>query len=300
MKSNKHFLQFVAALWILLFHLWIPVTGGGVENFILKIGYVGVDIFFFTSAYFLAGKDIRYPQLIANRFINIYLKFALFVLIAALYKDIQIGRALKQLLMIEFFEKGGGSFLWFLPAIFLFYLAYPLFVKWDSRYKTIIVLAVWLVLGLVLDKLLGYDKMFIFINRIPAMLAGYWLKKKPLPNWVLLPMLPVGIVLVYLCGYTNKLNVPFSEVYFAVGLVLALGIVGVSCYVPEGKVWHVLSVGTLELYGLQMVFGYRLVRVLYEWTGSAVLTNGLMVVILFTSAIILAKCYQWILARVRH
>ena len=38
-SSNKKFLHFIAALMILVFHLWMPVTGTAIENYIIKVGY---------------------------------------------------------------------------------------------------------------------------------------------------------------------------------------------------------------------------------------------------------------------
>ena len=56
MKVNKKVLQLIAAILILVFHLWINVTNLEIENYIRLISYVGVDIFFFVSAYAISQR----------------------------------------------------------------------------------------------------------------------------------------------------------------------------------------------------------------------------------------------------
>ena len=79
MKINKRFLQCIAALQILIFHLWMPLTNTMIEQFLIKTGYMGVDLFFFLSAYSLADKTISYGSFLKNKVIVLYAKFAFFV-----------------------------------------------------------------------------------------------------------------------------------------------------------------------------------------------------------------------------
>ena len=143
MTINKKFLQVIAAFQILFFHLWAPITSTQIEQFVLKTAYVGVDMFFFLSAYSLAGREIDYVPFLKDRVLKLYAKFAFFVLIMALFsKSFGVIRAVKSLTFIEFFQKGGGAFLWFIPAILILYIIYPLFLKWNSRFKVIWVLLI--------------------------------------------------------------------------------------------------------------------------------------------------------------
>lgn len=295
MKINKKFLQFIAALAILVFHLGIPVTSA--DTFLMKIGYIGVDIFFFLSAYSLADKEIDYTALLKNRFFNIYLKFLIFVVIAAIYKGYSLLRVVKVLTLIEFFEKGGGAFLWYVPAIVLFYLIYPFFVKWNSKYKSLITLAAWLLVSVILDKLIGYNKIFIFTNRLPVILAGYELKKRSIPKWVAPVFLPVGVILTYIFGYTVKLGIPFSDFYFVTNLLLAVSICLLSGYIKNAKIWNVLGSATLELYCLQMIFGTKFTTWLYRTIGNRVLTNLVMIVTMYIAAWLIAMLLNKIILK---
>ena len=177
MKINKKFLQVIAAFQILFFHLWAPLTSTQIEQFILKTAYVGVDMFFFLSAYSLAGREIDYVPFLKDRVLKMYAKFAFFVLIMALFtKSYGVIRAVKSLTLIEFFQKGGGAFLWFIPAILIFYMLYPLFLKWNSRLKVLWVLLIWIALSVISEYAFSYTAVFIFTNRIPVILTGYLFK----------------------------------------------------------------------------------------------------------------------------
>lgn len=302
MKINKKFLQFLAAMLILIFHIWIPVWGNTVEDFVLKTGYIGVDIFFFLSAYSLADKDIRYLSFIKNRFATVYGKYVILVVIAAVIKGMRTSRIVKILFGIELFERGGGAFLWFVPAILLFYLLYPLFVKWNSKYKGVIVLICWFIIGLLLDRVIGYTDIFIFLNRIPILMAGYYLKRKQLPQWFLILCIPVGLVLMDLWGYKYRLNVPFSEFYYVIAVALAVGISAISGFVKPSKIWDNLGSATLELYGLSMIFGTKIAAAIYrtitksdffcgQQALGAFITNVATVFILYGCAYILNKIF---------
>lgn len=290
--SNKKFLQSIAALLIIVFHLWIPITNGPIETFIIKTGYIGVDIFFFVSAYSLADKDIKYKSLLKNRFFSIYMKFVIFLLAAAVFNSMSILRVVKSAVLIELFEKGGGAFLWFVPAIVLFYLIYPLFIRWNCKYKVPIVLVAWLLLSIAIERLTGYNRIFIFTNRIPVMLVGYFVKKKPLPRWFTLPCIPVGLVLLYLFGYKNRLNVPVNEMFYVVAIVFVIGLVGLSTLVKPSKIWDALSMGSLELYGLQMVFGPKLVMWLYKIIQNKLVANLLVLAIMFGASALFSQMYK--------
>lgn len=277
---------------ILMFHLGIPLCN--IDTFILKIGYIGVDIFFFVAAYSLADKQIKYAEFIKNRFCNVYLKFLVFVIIAAIYKGMSIIRAIKILTFVEFFEKGGGSFLWFVPAIMLFYLVYPLFARWNQRWKSVIVLFSWFFASVILGNLLEYTEIFIFTNRIPIIITGYELKKHVIPKWIPWACMPVGVAMSYCFGYTSRLNVPFVDFYFVVGALLTIAICGISGYIKSSRLWDALGMATLELYCIQMTFGFKYTNWLYIMIENKLITNSIMVVTMFCISIAISKAVMLI------
>ncbi|MGN1405665.1 MAG: acyltransferase family protein, partial [Erysipelotrichaceae bacterium] len=136
MTINKKFLQLTGALLIIIFHLWIKLSSSFVESFLVSIAYIGVDIFFLVSVSSLVNRDINYKEFVTNRFRSLYPKFIAFILIMAIF-NMSTKNIFNRLLFIEFFTKAGGSFLWFVPAILIFYIIFPLFIKWNNKYKTI-------------------------------------------------------------------------------------------------------------------------------------------------------------------
>lgn len=306
MTINKKFLQVIAAFQILFFHLWAPLTSTQIEQFILKTAYVGVDMFFFLSAYSLAGREIDYVPFLKDRLLKMYAKFAFFVLIMALFsKSFGVIRAVKSLTFIEFFQKGGGAFLWFIPAILIFYAVYPLFLKWNSRLKVIWVLLIWLTGSVFAEHVLSYTAVFIFTNRIPVILAGYLFKTYCTGNrdaimpdnnkmnrtiqilrrsWVVL--IPLGALLLYMYGFKVRLNFPIKDMFYVLAIPSVIGLVTLSSYVKKYAVTESLGSITFELYAVQMIFGQRILIWAYNvFNKNALLTN------IFVTGVMLLLAY---------
>ena len=320
MTINKKFLQVIAAFQILFFHLWAPITSTQIEQFVLKTAYVGVDMFFFLSAYSLAGREIDYVPFLKDRVLKLYAKFAFFVLIMALFsKSFGVIRAVKSLMFIEFFQKGGGAFLWFIPAILIFYAVYPLFLKWNSRFKVIWVLLIWLVAGVFSEHVLSYTAVFIFTNRIPVILAGYLFKTYCTGNrdaimpdnnkmnrtiqilrrsWILL--IPLGVLLLYMYGFKVRLNFPIRDMFYVLAIPSVIGLVTLSSYVKKYAVTESLGSITLELYAVQMIFGQRILMWAYNvFNKNALLTNifvtGVMLLLAYIISYVIKRCERLII-----
>ena len=291
MTINKKFLQVIAAFQILFFHLWAPLTSTQIEQFVLKTAYVGVDMFFFLSAYSLAGREIDYVPFLKDRVLKLYAKFAFFVLIMALFsKSFGVIRAVKSLTFIEFFQKGGGAFLWFIPAILILYIIYPLFLKWNSRFKVIWVLLIWLTGSVFAEHVLSYTAVFIFTNRIPVILAGYLFKTYCTKNNNLrrsfIVLIPLGALLLHMYGFKVRLNFPIKDMFYVLAIPSVLGLVTLSSYVKKYAVTESLGSITLELYAVQMIFGQRILIWAYNvFNKNALLTN------IFVTGVMLLLAY---------
>ena len=291
MTINKKFLQVIAAFQILFFHLWAPITSTQIEQFVLKTAYVGVDMFFFLSAYSLAGREIDYVPFLKDRVLKLYAKFAFFVLIMALFsKSFGVIRAVKSLTFIEFFQKGGGAFLWFIPAILILYIIYPLFLKWNSRFKVIWVLLIWLTGSVFAEHVLSYTAVFIFTNRIPVILAGYLFKTYCTKNNNLrrsfIVLIPLGALLLYMYGFKVRLNFPIKDMFYVLAIPSVIGLVTLSSYVKKYAVTESLGSITLELYAVQMIFGQQILIWAYNvFNKNALLTN------IFVTGVMLLLAY---------
>ena len=298
MTINKKFLQVIAAFQILFFHLWAPLTSTQIEQFILKTAYVGVDMFFFLSAYSLAGREIDYVPFLKDRVLKLYAKFAFFVLVMALFsKSFGVIRAVKSLTFIEFFQKGGGAFLWFIPAILIFYVVYPLFLKWNSRFKVIWVLLIWLTGSVFAEHVLSYTAVFIFTNRIPVILAGYLFKTYCTKNNNLrrsfIVLIPLGVLLLHMYGFKVRLNFPIKDIFYVLAIPSVIGLVMLSSYVKKCAVTDSLGSITLELYAVQMIFGQRILIWAYNvFNKNALLTNIFVTVVMLLLAYIISYVFK--------
>ena len=305
MTINKKFLQVIAAFQILFFHLWAPLTSTQIEQFILKTAYVGVDMFFFLSAYSLAGREIDYVPFLKDRVLKLYAKFAFFTLIMALFsKSFGVIRVVKSLTLIEFFQKGGGAFLWFIPAILILYIIYPLFLKWNSRFKVIWVLLIWLTGSVFAEHVLSYTTVFIFTNRIPVILAGYLFKTYCTHNNNLrrsfIVLIPLGVLLLHMYGFKVRLNFPIKDMFYVLAIPTVLGLVTLSSYVKKYAVTESLGSITLELYAVQMIFGQRILMWAYNvFNKNALLTNifvtGVMLLLAYIISYVIKRCERLII-----
>ena len=305
MTINKKFLQVIAAFQILFFHLWAPITSTQIEQFILKTAYVGVDMFFFLSAYSLAGREIDYVPFLKDRVLKLYAKFAFFTLIMALFsKSFGVIRVVKSLTLIEFFQKGGGAFLWFIPAILILYIIYPLFLKWNSRFKVIWVLLIWLTGSVFAEHVLSYTAVFIFTNRIPVILAGYLFKTYCTHNNNLrrsfIVLIPLGVLLLHMYGFKVRLNFPIKDMFYVLAIPTVLGLVTLSSYVKKYAVTESLGSITLELYAVQMIFGQRILMWAYNvFNKNALLTNifvtGVMLLLAYIISYVIKRCERLII-----
>lgn len=292
--NNKKCLMSLSALMIIIFHLWINVTNYNIENFIRYIFYIGVDIFFFISAVSLSNKKIEYKSFIKNRFINIYLKFIIFLFIASIYKSFKIEKIIKSFLCIELLYKGGGAFLWFIPSIMVLYIIIPLIKKLDDKYKIItpiLIFLSWCIFTIIMSIYNINNNAFIFTNRLPIFFLGYYISKYNLISklksnkiiYVILSiiLIVIGSFISYKC-YINHTSFKYiNEVFYIINIPLIIGIILLFDLIPKNKVCDYIGTSTLELYGLQMIFGTFIAGKVYSIISIPIVAN-IITITLFT------------------
>lgn len=298
MKCKKSIMG-LAALLILVFHFYIPVGASALEMYFYRSAYIGVDLFFFVSAYSLGSKkEIKYLSFIGNRLRYIYVPFLILTVIGALYKGWQMRRVFEIISGYEFYKRGGGAFLWFVTAIMILYLVAPLLVKLKNKLGVIalpILLAGWVVLALLCQYVLEQRTLFILVNRLPIFMLGLFyddfrgidLKKFRLPLAVIVYFL--GCVLVYKWGTMTRLNKPFYDMFYIVAIPRVAGIVMLFDELSKKiKIRNIplsfVGKSTLELYGLQMIFGYDIEAKLYKLIPNSIGAFLVTAVILIAAA----------------
>lgn len=313
MKNKKSIMAF-AALQILVFHLWINLSGSEIENFIKQISYIGVDIFFFLSGYSLYRSDTdHYMQFIGNRFRNVYCKFILFALIAAWVNKWDMGYVLKVIFGIDLIQNGGKAFLWFLPAIMLFYLIVPLYKKLDAKNRRMAVATLgttWIIIALLFTYGIKTVPIAIWWNRIPIFFIGYYLaefhanrksighRAAYLSGFALI--VAADVILVYRYAYQMKLNQPIEDMFYILVIPLAIGIAYLVSLVKENKLIRAIGSSSLELYAMQMIFGYTWANRILSKTKSIPVTDIAAMIILIAAAVMVHFLYQAIYEKINQ
>lgn len=172
-----------AALWIYIFHEWVPVIDRAgilqdLEKYVKYSGFCGVDIFFFLSGMGLIHSMEKHSVLTfyQRRMSRVLIPYTLTAVAMMIGQGWSLELFFKNLVGYNFWTKDIYSFLWFVPAILTLYLLFPLyyraFQKAPSKFQlTAAVLILWLFLTLQLEGKLRYD-LFGFTNRLPVFFAG--------------------------------------------------------------------------------------------------------------------------------
>lgn len=306
--KNKKSVLALTGLLIVIFHLWINIfSGSNVELFIRTTSYIGVDMFFFLSAYSLGSRRIdNIPPFYLSRLKSVYVKFAFFTVIQAFLASWSVEKVVRTLIGYELVEKGGGSFLWFLPAIMLLYLIMPFYQRvYEKKPVITAVLSflVWFAVALLLTERTQYRAGFIFWNRLPIFFIGFLCAKIPkavvdrvkTSIWGLVLFL-VGLFLLFEFGFQYKLQEPIWNMFYVLDMPAAIGLTLLADHIPAGRFVESIGSSTLEMYGVQMVIGYPIAELLLRLTGSAVITNLVTILIVIVISVLLRYLFALIYA----
>ena len=289
LKKTKQPIMGLAAFLIVLFHLF-PVSRSNdifssVVRYIIMTAYIGVDIFFFMAGYMARFSDTdKYFLYIKRKLLNVYPIFIFSCILFIIIGKLSVKKALFTISGIDLFISGGGSFLWFIPAIMIFYFLVPFYQKLTKKIGSIQAftagLVIWTVIMLVLEKFLTNHSINIFLCRIPIILLGFmlaayegkWRRSYRLVSGALL--LVIGIVLTWNFGYMIKANFPISDIFYVTAIPQTAGIILLADVIFEKvKTYFFEFLGklSLELYCLQMVFGSLLFGYVIRYVSNGVL-----------------------------
>lgn len=295
--KNKKSLMAISAILILIYHLWINITNLRVEIYLRQVFVIGVDIFFFISAYTIGKLNINYKDFITNRFKKIYLIFLVFSIIGAFYFKWSLKKFLKVIFGFELIKSGGGSFLWFIPGIMIVYLTLPLIKKLDIKFSKIvpfILLIIYILVVVLISTFSDYKALFILINRVPIILIGYYfarydifdkLNKNKIIYWILAIISTiVGIIISYSIFKNHFIVSWFQEIFYVFYIPLIIGIILIIDKIKKNKLIDYIGSITLELYGLQMLFGFKIANEIYNCVDKRLISNILTISIFIIMA----------------
>lgn len=216
LNESRGELMGISAVLIVIFHLFLPVMAdipivGTIEDFFLMKGFCAVDVFFLLSGTGLV-RSIRNNSLKVfyyRRFKRIFLPFFLVALCYMLKGEWTFFTFVKTVTGAGFILGDIHLFLWFVPAITICYLLYPLYFRFYSRSKhpvmfTAITAAAVIAAGVILIHL-GIIFHTLLMFRIPTLLMGtlladrqnskaFKLTKKVI--LICLIVMPAGILLI--------------------------------------------------------------------------------------------------------
>lgn len=289
----------ISAILILIYHLWINITNLEIEIYLRQICVIGVDIFFFISAYTIGKSDINYKNFIANRFKKIYLVFFIFSVIGAFYFNWSLKKFFNVIFGFELMKSGGGAFLWFIPGIMLVYLILPLMKKLDIRFPKItpfILFIIYMLVVVIISIFSDYNALFILINRIPIILIGYYfarydifnkLNKNKMIYWGLAIISTIGGIIISYFIFKNHFQVTwFKEIFYVLYIPFIIGVILIIDKIRKNKLIDYIGSITLELYGLQMIFGFKIANDIYNYVDKRLISNILTIITLIIMAII--------------
>ncbi len=311
--KSKRTIMGVAALLILIFHFYIPIFKGiQIGRQIASLGFIGVDLFFFVSGISCGKKnDNKYLTFLVNRLISVWLPFATFSLVAAIYAHWAVKKYFLTVFGIELFTRGGSSFCWFLPGIMLFYIVAPFFSSLKRKWGMpafLIPLGIWLVTAVAIyignQFGIGNDAILILVNRLPIFILGMWFDKLdfiPRKLWILITAmgLTLGSAVLYYCCIVIRTNDSkyLLAIPFVLGAAIAIDKLAQS-YRLKIKPLQWLGGFTLELYALQMIFGFKLIgkisKVIGTNAGAFWITVAILAVVSFGLASIKKYITRWI------
>ena len=302
LKKTKQPIMGVAALFIILFHLF-PLSRSNdalnsVIRYIVMTGYIGVDIFFFMAGYMAYfSKTDDYFQYIKRKFLNVYPIFIFSCIIFTIMGKFSITKALFTILGIDFIINGGGSLLWFIPGIMVFYLVIPFYLKLVRKVNNVSLfgasVVVWAIIMVLLESVSDNHSINIFLCRLPIILLGLMLAKYE-ERWKTdykiisaILCIVIGVFLTLNFAYMVKLNFMISDIFYIVVIPYVLGIILLADVIfAKIKSYFFNSLGkiSLELYCFQMIFGSLIFGVVIRYVNSKILAFG----IVFTVILILS------------
>ena len=299
LKKTKQPIMGVAALLIILYHLFPVSRSNDVVSssirFVSMTGYIGVDIFFFMTGYMAYYSDTgNYSSYIKRKFLHIYPIFIFCCILYVIMGKLSITKAVLTVFGIEFILNGGGSMIWFIPAIMIFYLAVPFYLKLVRKMNNItlliISLVIWASIMLALENFTENHSLNIFLCRLPIIflglcLAGYEGKwKLNVKAGVGVVLLVVGIALNYNFGYMIKLAFPISDIFYVTAIPYVMGIVLCADTLfakLKSYIFSALGKVSLELYCLQMVFGSLIFGRAIRYVNSSLVAFFIVFAIIF-------------------
>ena len=266
-SKARQFIYGIAILMIVFYHSDFVIKNNTI-NIVKAHMDIGVEIFFFLSGvslYFAYTKNDNTLTFYGHRLIRVLPYYLIFYGIVFTYfniiKEYNLSQFFLNYTMLDFWINGLGNSPWFLAAILVFYLIYPLFYKiYFGKKNKISLKIVFLstILLLMLALIIFCPHLRIFALRIPIFFIGCFMGKlvydnKEIKTKHLISIIAVNIItLVIYIIFKNTLGVKnlfYVPLTFTIIFVLTFLYKFNSCHlIFLNKVISYLGRYTLEIY----------------------------------------------------
>lgn len=320
-SAHRRCIMGFAALAIFAFHKHTLLFANGstlygIENYLKRIAFVGLDVFLLLSGLGLtyAIRKEKLGTFYLQRLKRIVLPFFVIGAITAILEHWDAQTTFGNLSGYYFFAKSMYSFMWYFPAISVLYFLFPFYHKLLRLSRspvtfTGIVLCVWLLGSMLLAgpmKAAGREEFYGFTNRIPifviGVLFGEIAQGRKLyvrwTGWVLLVLLNLlGLLLAYRTTFQKMpLLVPVQNccvpnILLAVSLTCILAkLFDVISRISLGRwvrrIFDLFGIISLELYAVQRIVMIKWVEI-FPWTGVKALKNLTLLAVTTAAAVAL-------------
>lgn len=167
----------LAIIWIMLFHSQISLPFP--LNWLLHIGYGGVDIFLFASGignYYSYLKDETPLKFLKRRLYRLAPSYIPIILLWCLYyvsyKEISIWAIIGNLFGVQYLSSSGIAFNWFFAGLLICYLLTPYLAKFVQTHKLFINILLVLVLVIISLCFITDENLIIVMTRLPIYTIG--------------------------------------------------------------------------------------------------------------------------------
>lgn len=269
----------ISILWIMLFHAH-PMFGVDYTlgtkflkplDCLIGLGNMGVEVFLFCSGVFLYFSYVRNSDaysFMCKRISRLFWPVAIisgpYWIYTCIIKDGLILKFISKFTLLDFFVSGDQQ-IWFVSAIFLFYVIYPYIYGFlfkakffNETLRLVVLLAVAALVTLAVMYVYPdyYSKIEIALTRLPVFIIGSYFGKlvyerKTLPRYIYI-LCAILILISFVVLSMNLLSGPYKRWFYMVGgipLTLVLpGILNLLRCKPINKFLAFFGSISLNLY----------------------------------------------------
>ena len=306
----------MSIIYIVWHHTNYNISNERINN-LRNWGAIGVDFFLFYSGvglYFSFSKSENIKAFYKRRLIRILPAYLTVAGICYFYTDIICSHSIStfiQNLFFIFYFRWGKTEDWFIVAILIFYVIYPLIYKVLKRLDKIgivLLLISWLILVVLIS--VKFDLQYArFFPRVPVFIIGCWfgkyvkLEKKLHIGWI-----PFFSVFLFSCRFLTLVTNRFGSFTFLERLsycpIVITTVLLVACIPPNflknttiNKVFKKCSGYTLEIY----LVHERVLHGLVDLTGNnGYIINVVSIIIAAILAVIVSKWCSFLCSIIEH